>query len=130
MRELLGALDAMPKKELISNSLEAEGQFCALGAVAHSRGSDLSAIGVSDPEYWHEGDWNALSNEFNIADALVREVMWMNDDYMGWTRKGTNVSAKRWLIVRNWAARELGLPEISKIWIEFYQLFAPMEVIE
>lgn len=73
LRELLTALDAMPVKALAAESLvTADGEFCTLGALGHARGIDLQAL---DPE-----DWDAVAKAFGVAPALVREIVFMNDE--------------------------------------------------
>jgi hypothetical protein len=72
LRDLIRALEAMPVRELIPNTLEASGQYCALGAVARSRGLNP---GLMDTE-----DHDQLAQVFNVASVLAREVMYVNDD--------------------------------------------------
>lgn len=74
LRELLAALDAMPVKELVAHELQAEGAFCALGVVGHARGLDLDKIDTEN--------WGQLSREFGIAEALAREIMFENDEWV------------------------------------------------
>ena len=106
-RELLAALDAMPDKSLAADSLvTAEGEFCTLGALGHARGIDMKPI---DPE-----DWNAVAKSFDIAPALVREVVYMNDEFEDgnhsvagkWTYS-PETPAQRWTRMRAWAAHQL-----------------------
>ena len=72
LREMLAALDALPEKRLVKNELEADGQVCALGAVGKARGLDMKEI---DPE-----DSEGVANEFDVAHAMVCEIMYQNDD--------------------------------------------------
>jgi hypothetical protein len=72
LRELLAALDAMPDKRLTTGELQADGDFCSLGVVGQARGLDLSKI---DTENWEQ-----LSREFGISEAMAREIMWENDE--------------------------------------------------
>lgn len=78
LRELLAALDAMPDKRLVAGELEEAGEFCALGVVGQARGMNLAAIDTYDVE--------SLGPKFNIAEALAREIMWVNDDHVSETR--------------------------------------------
>lgn len=97
LRELLAALDAMPKKRLIVDELEtADGEVCALGAVARARGLDL--IGKVDPD-----DHEHIADRLGIADALAREIMAVNDDEWGWDRN----PEERWKRVRAWVAENI-----------------------
>ncbi len=92
LRELAAAMDAMPVKTLVEGSLEADGQFCALGVVGKARGLDIGKI---DTENWPQ-----LSREFGIAEALAREIMYENDECV-WDRR-SDAAAARWERVRKW----------------------------
>jgi hypothetical protein len=73
LRETLAALDAMPEKALAAESLvTADGEFCTLGALGAVRGLDMLEL---DPD-----DWNAVAKAFNVAPALVREIVYENDE--------------------------------------------------
>ncbi|MFD1839100.1 hypothetical protein [Paracidovorax cattleyae] len=73
LREILAALDAMPEQALIGESLvTAEGEFCTLGVLGQARGLDMRSV---DPE-----DWDAVAALFNLAPAMVREVVFENDE--------------------------------------------------
>ncbi|CAN7339587.1 hypothetical protein LJR074_001927 [Acidovorax sp. LjRoot74] len=73
LRETLAALDAMPEKVLIGESLvTADGEFCTLGVLGAARGLDMAAV---DPE-----DWDAVAGMFDLAPAMVREIVYENDE--------------------------------------------------
>src|SRR6266496_2567109 len=72
LRELLQALNALPEQKLIADEIEARGAVCAIGSVGRARGMDMSAL---DPEH-SEG----IAVAFGIADALAREIAFMNDE--------------------------------------------------
>lgn len=95
-KELLVALDAMPVKRLITNELEANGEFCTLGVLGNARGLDMSEIEPEEPDQVSEG--------FNIAEALAQEVVFMNDeasfDY-------DESPEKRWSRMRNWVESQI-----------------------
>ena len=94
LREMLAALDAMPEKVLIAHELEKNGQYCALGVVGKSRGIALAEI---DPDETEE-----VCRAFNIADALAREVVYMNDE------AGYGVTPeRRWVRMRAWVSEHL-----------------------
>lgn len=79
LKETLAALDALPEKILAAESLvNAEGQYCTLGALGRARGLDMSGI---DPE-----DYDEVAKLFGVAGALAREIMWMNDEYINDTK--------------------------------------------
>lgn len=83
LKEILSALDALPEKILAAESLvNAEGQYCTLGALGRQRNIDMESI---DPE-----DYEAVAKTFGVSGALAREIMWMNDEY---------VDAKKWIEV-------------------------------
>lgn len=74
LRELLVAMDAMEEKKLVSGVLiDESGGCCALGVVAKVRGLDVSGL---DPE-----ESKLVAKTFNIADAMAREVVYMNDEW-------------------------------------------------
>lgn len=73
LRETLAALDAMPAKALVGESLvTADGEYCTLGALGAARGLDMARV---DPE-----DWDAVAELFGIAPAMVREIVYENDE--------------------------------------------------
>jgi hypothetical protein len=96
-RELIDALDAMPVKRLIPNDLRKDGEVCALGAVGAKRGMNLESL---DP---HEAE--VLSGEFGIAEPLVREIEYRNDEGGPWDRPET--PEERWTRMRAWAVNKL-----------------------
>ena len=71
-RDLLAALDAMPDKRLIAESLVSGGNFCTLGVLGEARGLDLESMDPDDAE--------TVARAFGVADCLAREVVFMNDD--------------------------------------------------
>ena len=101
LRETLAALDAIPDKRLISGELvDADGEFCTLGAVGSCRGADLKAIDYEDRE--------AVAEAFGIPVALAAEVMFMNDDdYWPASEKEPE---RRWSYMRAWVASQIKEP--------------------
>lgn len=126
LRELLTALDAMPVKALAAESLvTADGEFCTLGVLGAARGMDVGSI---DPD-----DWDAVADAFGLAPAMVREIVYLNDEYLNdfkfvdiefcgpvrqrypeWGRHTKtvrvpilNISEKRWKHMRNWVAEQI-----------------------
>jgi len=94
LRELIAALDAMPEKRLIAHELEANGEVCAIGSVGVRRGVDMSALHPQDPD--------RIAATFGIAEQLVREIEFMNDEaYWGADPES------RWQHMRSWAAENL-----------------------
>jgi hypothetical protein len=73
LRELAAAMDAMPNKSLAAESLvTADGEFCTLGVLGQIRGVDMNPL---DPE-----DWDSVAAAFNLAPAMVREIVYENDE--------------------------------------------------
>lgn len=126
LREILAALDAMPCKELASESLvNEEGAFCTLGALGAARGIDMAPI---DPE-----DRERVAKTFGISEALAAEIMYLNDEhvddwkfveveicgpmrpyYPEWGKHTRTVyapdphaRAKRWRYMRSWVASQI-----------------------
>lgn len=72
LREMLVAFDALPEKRLVAGDLEVGGEVCAIGAVGRARGVPMGEI---DPECYED-----VAGRFDLAEALAREIMWINDD--------------------------------------------------
>ena len=96
LREMRDALEAMPVKVLIANELDGDGGYCALGVVGTKRGIDMTEF---DPE-----DTKSVAKALNIADALAREVVYINDE-AGWGTRGTD--ADRWDHVHSWVCEKI-----------------------
>ena len=96
LREIRDALDAMPVKELAAGSLvNADGQFCTLGALGSARGMPLEQLCPDDPE--------GVAEKFGIATAMVREIVYENDECGPWLPYPENESpANRWRRMREW----------------------------
>ena len=91
LREMLAALDAMPHKVLAADSLvTAGGEYCALGVLGAQRGVELDTL---DPE-----DYDGVAAAFGVAPALVREIVFENDE--GGILKETPKA--RWHRMREW----------------------------
>lgn len=98
LRELVAALDALPEKRLIAHELVEGKNVCAIGSVGLRRGVDMVKL---DPE-----DSDTIAATFGIADPLVREIEFINDEavYYGDTPE------KRWQRVRDWAVSQIKTP--------------------
>jgi hypothetical protein len=92
LRDMITALDAMPKKELIPHELVCADGVCAMGAVAQHRG-----VSVDDVDPYKRED---VAKVMDIAPALAAEISYENDAYEV-TPKG------RWQRMRWWAAARL-----------------------
>ncbi len=76
LHEFRDALDALPDKKLCHHDLQRpDGACCAIGAVGKARGIDMTEM---DPDYASES--GELSKMFNIANAMVREIEYENDE--------------------------------------------------
>ena len=84
------ALDAMPDKRLIADSLQAEGEFCTIGVLGAKRGVDMAAL---DPD-----DREAVGEAFGISPAMASEIVFMNDEG-SWQ---TETPEQRWVRMRKW----------------------------
>ena len=93
--DLAQALDEMPEKKLISNSLKTEdGSFCILGVLGEKRGIDLKKINPEDAE--------RVAKEFDIATPLAQEIVYMNDEY------SCDISPEdRWTVMRKWVSKQI-----------------------
>lgn len=94
LRDLLAALEALPEKRLTAHMLRAEGEVCTIGALGVQRGVELEKL---DPEaYWD------VAAAFNVAEPLVREVVYENDE-----GAYSETPEQRFLRMRAWVARHL-----------------------
>jgi hypothetical protein len=96
LKELVAALDALPVKSLVAHKLVSEAGVCAIGAVAVARSKNVSAL---DP-----CDYESIAKEFGIAEPLVREIEYQNDEGDLW---GDNSPERRWERMRNWADKNI-----------------------
>ena len=96
LKELLSALDAMPRKRLVSGELMRQGvdgewDCCTIGCLALARGLD-----------WSDGRENAqIAIAMNVAEPLVREIEYLNDDYY------SHNPEKRFAEMRAWVASQI-----------------------
>lgn len=99
--EIRDALDAMPVKELAADSLvSADGQFCTLGALGAARGMPLETLIPDDPE--------GVAEKFGLATAMVREIVYENDEGAPWLPYPEKESpAARWQRMRDWVAKHI-----------------------
>ena len=98
LAELLAALDAVPGHRLVKNALEANGEVCALGSLAKVKGIDTSQYDYDNPE-WMNAD---LSERFKIAECLVQEVEYENDE-----GRWNETPEQRWERMRAWVVHHL-----------------------
>lgn len=75
LQEMRAALDALPARRLISDTLQDaydDGAVCALGALGKRRGINMEGLDPHCPE--------SVAHVFGIAEALAREIVYENDD--------------------------------------------------
>lgn len=92
LQEMEAALLALPEKKLTRNEVAnpEEGTVCALGAVALKRRLDAGisreqALKEIAEKYPEDCEAEALGGEFDIAEALLKEITWINDEQL-WRR--------------------------------------------
>jgi hypothetical protein len=103
LQELIEALEAMPDKRLITDSLRVEtGEVCALGAVGLKRGIDMTRLNPEEPEQ--------VGRAFGISTMLVQEIVYQNDERA--YRRQT--AEERWQDMHAWAKNHITSSE-SKI---------------
>jgi hypothetical protein len=94
LRDLLAALDAMPNKRLIAEDLIRDGEVCAIGALGVVRGIDLQKLDPERP--------GLIAKSFGIAEALVREIEFYNDEF-----GAPETPEQRWERMRHWVASQI-----------------------
>lgn len=109
LTDLLAALDAMPRKELITHELEQfnpdDGslEVCALGALGHARGIDMAKVDASEPE--------EVAGVFDIAECLAQEIVYINDEHFDYRWDGNKrvdiTPEERWTGMRAWVAKRI-----------------------
>lgn len=135
LRDLVDALDAMEDKRLYPGSFSTpDGEFCALGVLGAKRGIRVDDLGDEDDGC----DPAAVGMRFGIAPAMAAEIMYLNDEGVidtwlwveveicgpmrpNWPEWGLHTRQvrvhndahpqKRWMRMREWAARHLKAPE-------------------
>lgn len=104
LRELAASLDAMPDKRLSEGSFKHDnGCHCTMGVLGAARGIDMSRFDESDFL-----DTEAVGETFGIAEAMAREIMWLNDEAYQWEcRNSPDPNAKRWELMRAWVTEQI-----------------------
>lgn len=97
LRELRDALDAMQDKRLVKGELVMEdGDCCTIGAAL------LDRKGVEEACKWDaDGNNDALAAEFDVAECLVQEIEWENDE--GYDKTPED----RWSRMRSWVHKQI-----------------------
>lgn len=104
LREMVEALDEIPDKRLIVGDLvivdgllTTTNGCCAIGAVALKRGVDVAGRRLNFASN------DELAKVFGIANAMVREIEFINDE--GTWR--TETDEDRWVRVRGWVEEQI-----------------------
>ena len=102
LREMLAAMDGLPAPRLIAHELIEDSEVCAIGSVMRARGLDVSEI---DP-----GEREEIAWVLGIAEALVAEVAFQNDECAGWEARPWigETPEQRFTRMRRWVVRQLG----------------------
>ena len=113
LKDLLAQLDAMPEKRLFTSQLEQNGEVCTLGVMTRARKidtsdksrwgfSEIGEYGSDDPD---QDEWviDNLVAELDIAEPMVREIMYLNDEGSG----HTETPEDRWQRMRQWVQRHI-----------------------
>ena len=95
-KELLQALDEMPEKRLIQESLlKDSGEVCALGSLGLKKGIDLTDLDPDDPEQ--------VGRAFGISSMLAQEVVFQNDEGSHYQQ----TPEERWTRMREWTKENI-----------------------
>jgi hypothetical protein len=94
LQEMADALDLLEHKRLIRGALAADGEVCALGAVAAARDVDVSLVDHEDSE--------AVAHSFGIARAMAAEIAYMNDE-----RFYRATPEERFVRMREWVTSQI-----------------------
>jgi len=98
LKDLVAALDAMPEKRLIADELvDPNGESCALGVLGMVR--QMPNLAQLNPD-----DTKTVESKFNVAEALVREITYMNDEGHCWREE---TPEHRWQRMRSWVERQI-----------------------
>lgn len=101
--ELRDSLDAMRNKRLVSRVLQrTDGDFCAIGCLAASRGADFTEYEEADELELYDlnGELAAL---FDVAECLIQEIEYENDE----GGKYDQTPEERWQRMRRWVEQNI-----------------------
>lgn len=109
LKDAARVLDTLPEHKLAQGEFEDAGEYCLLGAVAVSSGMDVSGLNYEDTK--------SLAVTFNISEAMVKEIMYVNDNCVMDEREycalrnfdSTNYGEKRWRLMRDWVNKHTTL---------------------
>jgi hypothetical protein len=97
LKNLLAALDEMPQKRLIPNELVDGDDVCLLGAGGRR-------LGIADIDTIDPSDHDALAKRFDVAECLIQEIEFINDDDFSCRSK---TPEERYEEVRKWLVKNI-----------------------
>jgi len=111
LHEMKSALLELPEKKLIDGQFANQNDVCALGSVAvrrkmqegMARSEAMKAVTEEWPDEMYEECGNVASGKLNIASAMAKEIMYINDDESYWDTS----PEKRYEIVLNWVKNNI-----------------------
>ena len=91
----------MQEKKLAREELvTSDGCMCAVGVIASARGIDVSKLDPDDSEDTPV----VLAQRLRLAESMVREIIYINDEGMPYGVQKTETPEERWARVRSWVA--------------------------
>lgn len=107
LRLIRDALDAIPNKQLGSDSLRGDkGCYCAIGAAYWFSDKPLPYVDHPDYEDFEIDELiiDSASAHLNAAEILIQEIMWNNDECVRLKRGEipAMLRRRRWLWMRAW----------------------------
>lgn len=100
---IVKALDAMEKKELVEGSFNTESGVCTLGALGLFLEINTDDLEVEEGVFSDdEVDCELAGSKFNITACMAAHIMWENDEM--WTNSSPH---GRWQGMRAWALGKL-----------------------
>jgi hypothetical protein len=107
LKDMLAALDALPNKRLVQYEFETEeGDVCALGSVARVKGVEVPKGDFGDDDGMSINA-HALGRKLNIAECLVREIMFENDELGSYYAGRDETPEDRFIRMRAWVASHI-----------------------
>jgi len=102
--ELLASLDAMPEKRLVAFAFEADGEVCALGAVARVKGIPMPKGNFDEDDIVNH---RALGKLLGIAPCMTQEIMFENDESSAYWRNRAETPEERFARMRAWVVSNI-----------------------
>ena len=113
LKEMEAAILALPQKMLCAHDFAnaSTGNVCALGSVVLKRRlsegmSLVEALEQIQSDYPEDRGIESVAVEMNIADALAKEITYINDEVGSW-RRGGEGGAERYNRVLKWVQEQI-----------------------